>query len=352
MEVGRGRSPTLESIVSALLAHLTDDVRADLRSEDPSAAIELYFGPIGFQPLPGARVARGECATDGCYESLIDPSRPWIIYADDVHQARIRFTILHELGHHLLVTVANALLDDIDVVGASTGAGATQTEEAVCHRFAGHLLVPDELVLETIGNARITPEHVTIIHERCAASWEAVAVRVAEAMSAAGAVVVLRDGQTVAFCAASSRMGSAWWPRDSALDPNGPLARGLSIRQTAQPEQYRFGLGYPRAMFCDTLPVHDALAIGVLSEKPSDGSLSIIEEAEPAWKQKVEFCEWHPGVERDVGWCFKCKGRKCPECWRCGCSHQIKNPLCPECQMIKPFRDGASMCRDCEADLL
>ena len=82
------------------------------------------------------------------------------------------------------------------------------------------------LLVETIGSDRVKPEHVVAIHEQGAASWEAVAVRVAEVMPMAGAVVLLRDGATVAFCAASSRMGSAWWPRDSSLDPNGPLARG------------------------------------------------------------------------------------------------------------------------------
>jgi hypothetical protein len=296
-------------------------------------------------------VARGQCSTDGYYDSEIDPRQPWIVFAEDVHDARIRFTILHELGHHLLVTAAASLLDDIDVLGASSGAGAIQTEEAICHRFAGILLVPDELLIDTVGTDRIVPEHVVVIHEHSSASWEAVAVRVAEVMPMAGAVVVLRDGETVAFCAASSRLGSRWWPRDSRLDPNGPLARGLQLRQKARPEQYRFGLGYARAMFCDTLPVHSGLAIAVLSEKPSDGSLSIIEEPEPAWKERVEFCEWHPGVERDVGWCNRCKGRKCPECWRCGCSHPVQNPLCPECGLLKPFREGAAMCRDCEADL-
>jgi hypothetical protein len=196
-----------------------------------------------------------------------------------------------------------------------------QTEEAICHRFAGDLLVPDELVVGTIGSDRTTPSHVIIVHEACEASWEAVAVRVAEFMLTAGAVVLLRDRETVSFCAASSRMGSAWCPRDSRIDPNGPLARGLRVRQTALAEQYRFGLAYPRAMFCVTVQVHADLAIGVLSDKPSDGSLSIIEEVDPAWKGRAQFCEWHPGVERDVGWCFKCKGMKCPECWRCGCGH-------------------------------
>ena len=99
--------------------------------------------------------------------------QPWIFYADDVHEDRVRFTILHELGHHLLVTVAAELLDDIDMLGGSAD-GAIQTEEAVCHRFAGNLLVPDELLAETIGSDRVKPEHVVAIHERGGASWEAV----------------------------------------------------------------------------------------------------------------------------------------------------------------------------------
>ena len=350
MAASRARALTLGAIAEALLAHLDGENRADLRSEDPAAAVELYFGPIGCQPLPSASIVRGSCSIDGYYTPDVD-TQPWIFYATDVHPDRARFTVLHELGHHLLVTVAAALLDDIDVVGAGTGSGAIQMEEAVCHRFAGNLLVPDELLAATIGNNRVEPEHVVAVHEQASASWEAVVVRVAEVMPTAGAVVLLRDGGTVAFCAASSRLGAAWWPRDSLVDPNGPLARGLNLRQTARPEQYRFGLGYPRAMFCDTLPVHAGLAIGVLSDKPSDVSLSIIEEPEPAWKERVEFCEWHPGVERDVGWCERCKGRKCPECWRCGCDHPAKNPLCPECGLLKPTRTGATMCRDCEQDL-
>jgi len=348
MKASSARAPTLVSIAAALLEHVPEEARADLRSEDPAAAVELYYGPIGCQPLPSAKVGRGSCSIDGYYTPEID-THPWIFYASDVHEDRARFTILHELGHHLLMTVAASLLDDIDVCGGSAD-GAIEAEEAVCHRFAGNLLVPDELLVATIGDDRVVPAHVVTVHEEGAASWEAVAVRVAEIMPLAGAVVLLRDCDTISFCAASSRMGSAWWPRDSRLDPNGPLSRGLNFSQTAQVETYRFGLGYPKAMFCDTLPVHGGLAIGVLSDKPSDGGLSIIEEPEPAWKERVEFCEWHPGVERDVGWCDKCKGQKCPECWHCGCTHPVQNPLCPQCGTIKPFREGASMCRDCEAD--
>jgi len=297
-------------------------------------------------PAPRSRIVEGPCSIDGFYDSQIDV-KPWIVYANDVHPRRVRFTVLHELGHHLLVTNAAQLLDAIDVVGGSAQANI-QAEEAVCHRFAGKLLVPDDLLVSGIGVGPVLPEHVKTIHEVGAASWEAIAVRVAEVMPVAGAVVLVRDGETVGFCAASSRLGPPWWSRGSPLDPSGPLSRAFRLRQMAVPERYRFGLGYARNLFCDTLPIHEGLAIGVLSERPSDGSLAIIEELEPAWKERIQFCEWCPGVERDRGWCDRCKGQFCPDCGRCGCKKPVLNPMCPSCGLFKAFRAGAAVCRDCQ----
>ena len=76
-------------------------------------------------------------------------------------------------------------------------------------------------------------------------------------------------------------------------------------------EVYRFELTYSRTMLCDTLSISDSLTIAILSEKPSYGSLSLIEGPELFWKTKTEFCEWHSGVERDVRWCDRYKGRRC-----------------------------------------
>ena len=285
MSARPSRSPTVQSVAAALLALIPEDVRRDLRAEDPADAVEMYFGPIGCQALSSRNFAAGDCSIDGYYVSNIDV-QPWIFYADDVHPHRVRFTLLHELGHHLFVTVAARLLDDLDVLGGSTE-GAMLAEEAVCHRFAATLLVPDELLTGIIRDEPIIPQHVVSVHDAAAASWEAVAIRVAEVMPMGGAVVIVRDEEVVSFAASSPRLGTAWWSRGSALSPDGPLARALRLRQTAQRELYRYGLGYAMAMFCDTLPVHDGLGIGVLSEKPSDGRLSIIEQPEPAWKERA-----------------------------------------------------------------
>ena len=59
MEASRARSPTLGSIAKALLAYVAEEFRADLRSEDSAEAVELYFGPVGCQPLPSSSIVPG-----------------------------------------------------------------------------------------------------------------------------------------------------------------------------------------------------------------------------------------------------------------------------------------------------
>ena len=339
----------IKSITAKLLDTLGSEERRDLQVEQPNVAVELYFAPIRLQPLPARSIIAGDCSVDGFYDQHID-RQPWILYADDVHEHRVRFTIIHELGHHLFATRAAPLLDDIDNLGNSPEE-ATRAEEVICHRFAGQILVPDEMLTDVIEGERVVPDHIRRLHEMCDASWEAIAVRVAEAMPGQGAVVILRDTTTISFCASSPGLDRSWWPRGSPIDPNGPLAKALAFPQTAREETYRHGLGYPKSLFCDTLPIHEHLAVAILSDKRSDGGLSIIKEAEPLCKSRIEFCEWHPGVERDVGWCYKCSGRRCPECHRCACIHPMNNPLCPTCGLLKPFRPGGTVCRDCEADL-
>jgi len=324
------------------------DALDDLRAEDPVAAVELHYPPVRVSALPRVGVV-GECSTDGFYDTEITPGIPRIFYADDVAETRVRFTVLHELGHHLFVNDAAALLDDLDQVGGSAK-GAAAAEEKVCHRFAGQVLVDDRLLNDVIGDGRLGPKHIVEIRERSNASWDATAVRAAERINGPGAVVLIRDPGLISFCAAA-HIESPWWGRGSPVDPAGPLARSLRADQTAVPDTYRFGLSFARRLFCDTFKVHDRLAVAVLTQKASDSHFEILEELEPAWREREQFCDWCNG-ERSVGWCDRCKGRYCQDCERCGCGRPIKNPICPSCGLLKATRPGARVCRDCEADTL
>jgi Zn-dependent peptidase ImmA (M78 family) len=57
-----------------------------------------------------------------CPTSL-ERSRTPILLANEVSPPRARFTLLHELGHHLLATHVTHLLDDIDDQCEADGLG-------------------------------------------------------------------------------------------------------------------------------------------------------------------------------------------------------------------------------------
>ena len=112
--------PTIDSIAIGLVNLVSDEARADLQSEDPVSAVEVYYRPVRLRALPTSRLSQGECSTDGFYDAEIDPRNPWIFYAANVSAARVRFTVLHELGHHLLVNDGAHLLDDLDLLAGSS----------------------------------------------------------------------------------------------------------------------------------------------------------------------------------------------------------------------------------------
>lgn len=343
----RASTPTVETIAAAMVGLIEDQTLLDLRTEDPSSAVELYFAPVRVKPLGPRAASISTCSMDGLYDGATG-SVPTILYADDVSPARARFTLLHELGHHLLVTDAAHLLDDIDEL-AGTRTDLQDVEEKVCHQFAGRVLIGDELLGSVVQAARLRPAHIHDLHQRSNASWEAVAVRAATSCPYKAAVVLVREPGVVGFCAASSRLRAAWWPRGSTVAVGGPLDRALVSDQTARNEIYRAGLGFAEAMYCDSLRIHDGVAVAVLTDKPSNGRFDIPEEPEPIWKEREDFCE-RCNEERTDGWCDDCRGRFCPQCERCACTTVATHPTCPGCGVIAPRREGAAYCLTCEAD--
>src|SRR4029450_1747444 len=96
--------------------------------------------------------ASQRCECDGYYESTLPPGRAWILDRDDVAPGRVRFTLLHELGHPLIWDADAQLLDLIDAIAGDQGDPA-QVEERVCHRFAATLLVSDKLLDAALRDA-------------------------------------------------------------------------------------------------------------------------------------------------------------------------------------------------------
>ena len=334
----------IREIVAKMIALVPDDALEDLRNEEPASAAEVHFEPVRVHQLPSAQITDGDCSVDGYYDPFVDPLRPRILYSGDVVAERARFTILHELGHHVLNSVGATLLDDLDQIGDSPEE-ASQAEESACHQFAGEILVPKALLDEVIGDKALLPSHIISLRDRTSASWEAIAVRAANYAQTRTVVALVRCRGGVSFVAANWPTS---WPRGSRVRPTGPLDMALLHSTTGRREIYRYELGGQEALFCDTQGVDEGLAVAVLSPQRSDGRQSWLEPVEPAWREREEYCAWC-GDERIVGWCNLCSGRRCQSCGRCGCQKPIINPVCPLCYLRNPFRPGACVCRDCES---
>ena len=335
----------VREIAAQMIALVPADALEDLQNEDPVLAVEVHYELITVHRLPAAHIAKGDCVVDGYYDPFIDPEQPRILYSDAVVPERARLTIVHELGHHIFNTTGAHLLDDLDRI-AGSAQEACQLEERVCQRFAGEVLVPERLLDEIINGDAVKPQHVMRLRQMTNASWEVLALRAVQHAETRLAVALIRQQGEVAFVASTGMPG---WPRDSAVQPGGPLDRALRYDSRWRPDMYRYDLGGAEQLYCDTTRVDERLAIAVMSPRRSDGGLSALEVVEPAWKTREESCEWC-GEERDVSWCDHCSGRRCRSCGRCGCQKPIENQVCPECHLENPSRPGARVCRDCEAD--
>jgi len=341
--------PTVSSVVDQLIGLVDRDVADDLASEDPTTAVALHFEPLRVIALPDFGHLGDTCSTDGFYEAELDPDHPTIIFDATVNPARARFTIVHELGHHLFATVGAHLLDDLDLVGRSS-AGAGLAEERACHEFAGRILIPDQLMAEVVGDqTQLLPAHLVELRARTAASWDAIAVRCVNWAPARAAVVFIRTVGIVGSSVSAPRLASPWWPRGSNVQSGGPLARAIERDHVAAKETYRAGLAFAEQLFCDTLRVNGGLAVCVLADRPSDGRFDILEPAEAAWKEREEFCAWD-GDERDHGWCDRCSGRLCRTCQRCGCEQPLASPNCAGCGLPAPRNAGFKFRRTCVLD--
>lgn len=342
---------TVSEIVDELIERVDSDALIDLVHEDIVAAVELHFEPVRLCEMPLlSRALSDECSTDGFYEAQLDEVRPWIIYTAASSERRTRFTVVHEVGHHLLATDSCDLLDDIDRLGERHG-GAQRVEERVCHGFAGRVLVPRSKVESVLkGSNQLTPEHIEEIFAETNASFEACAIRALEIIQAPVAVVVLRESGVVGFSAASSRLQGGWWPRGERVQPGGPLDRCFDGDRRAQKDRYRFGMGFEAQLFCDTKMVRNGtLAIAVMSETRSDGRWDLLDPGEPSWKSVERFCAWD-NDELDVGWCDECRGRRCRTCNRCVCDRPQPMTVCPGCGLPEPANPGHEFCKSCVLD--
>ena len=336
----------LAAAVELMHELIPNDSRRAL-AQDPETSIPLLFPPLSLRALSSSVDGLPEeCSCDGYYEAELLPDRPIIIYRRDVSSRRVRFTLLHELGHHLIRSVEPDLLDVIDDLAGRRHA-PDDVEERACHEFAGQLLVPTAAMDDVIGQGAPSPDHVAELYRRCRSSWEATAMRVASRLKGEAAVVLVRDRGRISFAASAPGL-VGWWSRGSPSQPGGPLSMAVDRPATAAEDVFRWDLPGATRLWCDVRQPYDGLGVAVLTDRPSRPRLNILTPVSREWGRL--YCE-RCGELREGEWCYECRGAACEHCQACGCWRRPKERLCEgPCGLLKgpgAFRPGEGVCKDC-----
>ncbi len=116
---------------------------------------------------------------DGMYLRL--PGMPPVIALNNAYtksMARRRFTLAHEIGHHLL---GRRVADDQRLFFFDTSTTRRTLMERACDRFAAHLLMPEDLVRRYHDELSYNPgKRVSIMAERFGVSMWALRRRLRE----------------------------------------------------------------------------------------------------------------------------------------------------------------------------
>lgn len=325
---------------------LADTQPADERDaleSDPWAAIPSIHGlTIDIvSSIPG-----GGCSIDGRYDR--DAGRVEVV--DRSSGRRMSFTLLHELGHHLLQTDDDCVGHLLEVRQARQHAA----EEDIADAFAAEILIPSAVADEVLGDSIIRASRVAALFERCPASRSACAVRAAHACRGNGYVMVSAGAEVIH----AATFGDRWqYPiRRGTRQPDTSAivmaSQRASYRSQGRPH-FPSGATTPTDYNLDAVTI-DGFTFAIFSDKPftNEWETPAPRQREPQEGPEVtctDCCEIGPSWRR----CERCDAYACAACGSCPkCSFKkakVKDKLCPGCFQTRPiasFPDGAELCTD------
>ena len=310
-----------------------DQERLPHLAEDPLLVIPELFG-LKLKLVPET----DDCPLHGTYFS----GTRSVTVAKTLSRGRVRFSALHELGHHLInVTGMRLDFEEYEEPG--------QVEENVCDEFAASILLPDEMVDEHISETGPTAADVIALWEASHASRAAACVAASRRLPSPGYVMLCDLDAAALFTAAhgtrfrvraDTSQGSDSIPAKAAR--NGSTYRGEGA------------LRFPSGGASPTLQ-GDAAVSGdyvfcvFATTKAPWKKLNLIGESKAMRASKpCPRCE-EPFVHWDNMICRRCGEHRCPHCGDCGCLNVApEEAVCQTCFLTKPARlivDG--VCTDC-----
>lgn len=322
-----------------LAAGLSEDLRERL-AQDPFQTIPEAFSLDVVPVPPGA--GDGECSCDG----MLDSTGRRILVAETPFSRRSLFTVLHEVGHHLLWGSEDLLSA---VYSLDPGGQGRLPEERVCDALAAAILVPEGLTKQLVSEGDITADTFVKLFDRSMGSREACAVRLAQQLRCDGHVMLAKPDGTAVFTAS---VGSYPVARE-VLQGDRHITVAAGRRGHARWETYvRYRSGRERPMWGDAL-LHERFVFAILAESPQwsvDGLTvhhNARDRAAPVEYQCERCGEDFETFDRP---CRKCEVPTCPACGRCSCEPTGAEKFCKLCGLLHPatsFPAGSEVCEEC-----
>jgi hypothetical protein len=325
-------STTPREWADQLIASIDQD-RLHYLAEDPLSAIpELFDLKL---TLVGVS---DDCPLHGTYFS----DTRSVTVAKTASRGRVRFSALHELGHHLIRATGLRLdLEDYEE--------PAKMEESVCDAFAAAILLPDELVDEHIPVTGPTAADVVGLWGASNASRAAACVAASRRLPSPGYVMLCDLHATALFTAAHRTLfrvqadtpqGPDSIPAKAAR--NGSTYRGEGVLTFPSGSQSPIVQGdaavsgeYVFCVFATTTAPWKKL--NLLGERKAKRA------PKPCPRCGELFVRW------DNMLCQRCGEHRCPHCGDCGCrTVERDEAMCESCFLIKPARSIVNgVCTDC-----
>lgn len=302
------------------LAGVSDDVRRDL-AHDLADAIRTHFG-LRVQPAEtfGERGDGGWC--DGV--SIIDSG---VILYRPTPSRRENFTLMHELGHHLIDNNVECLSWIADQPDPS------RVLEQVCDHIAAHLLITAADVDTALAGGPPDASAVLRLFAGTEASRSACAIAVARKLPCDGFVVLVEEGAGEVFFASRARDTRPYaWKGDQ-------IAAGHPLRQELPPARtlawWQYPRGAERRAYYMSTATDRGWTVAVFAENDLFGVADLhlpqqVEEDRGYDGQVTCPC----GYSGPTRWwpCKECGQSQCPKCGECACTRRARQRVpCQSC---------------------
>jgi hypothetical protein len=311
---------TTTAWATRVLATLSDEVRRDL-AHRPIAGIGDHFGlNVRHADSFGERGAGGWC--DGV--SILDSG---VILYRPTPSRRENFTLIHELGHHLVDSDIQCLAWIADQPDPP------RVLEQVCDQIAADLLIPADVLVEVLAGAAPNANAVHRLYEHTEASRSACAIAIARKLPCDGFVLLVEEGISSVFFATRARDTRPYgWRGDT-------IPRGHPLRQTPPPPRtlawWPHPSGIDRREYFMSTATDGGWTVAVFAENNlfEVPGFHIPEQvAEDRGYDGEVTCPC--GYSGRTRWwpCAECGQPQCPKCGECDCERRDRlRVACTSC---------------------